>query len=322
MASASSSSSAGDGTAAATPAPQAKRTRVLLSCAPCRNSKLKCDRGAPCGQCIKKDRAGACVYAPRPEKKRRPPARSMAARLRRLEGLVRGMIDSASEPTPPGPGSGPVSSADAGGYVVQGGGSSSSRATSTTDYVGGTHFMAVLEDIEDLKNYFEDPAEGGDETHDPYENTGPQELMMFSKGVPRNKDELLALLPERSVCDRIMNRYFNSNSPSRHIIHIPTFTKEYNNFWKNPNAASLHWIALLYMVLALGVFFSSFAAPHELENDSDMPVMDRVKQCRGASGWALSTSYFSYQQTYFLLFKNSNCCLSLFGSLVRMRYTS
>ena len=84
-----------------------KRTRVLLSCAPCRGSKLKCDRATPCGQCTKRGRPDACAYAPRPEKPGRP-AKSMAARLKRLEGMVRGMIDAdgnpiiASADAPPG----------------------------------------------------------------------------------------------------------------------------------------------------------------------------------------------------------------------------
>ncbi|KAI1074143.1 fungal-specific transcription factor domain-containing protein [Whalleya microplaca] len=289
-----SSSSAGNGAGAdggnGTAARQhQKRTRVLLSCAPCRYSKLKCDRATPCGQCLKKGKPEACQYAPRPEKHK--PAKTMAARLKRLEGMVRGMID-----TPPVAEDKKVTPAQqgvqqgtsAGGYVVEGG-----RAGAGTNYVGGTHFMAMLEDIEDLKNYFDDSDEGVDENHDTWENMSPQDLIMLSRGVPRDKDELLALLPERSICDRIMNRYLNSNSPSRHIIHIPTFTKEYNSFWKNPNETSLHWIALLFMVLCLGIFFSSFNAPHELEMDSDIPAMDRVKQYRGAAGWALIWGKYS-----------------------------
>ncbi|KAI1648130.1 fungal-specific transcription factor domain-containing protein [Daldinia loculata] len=268
----------------------AKRTRVLLSCAPCRNSKLKCDRTTPCGQCIRKGKPEGCLYAPRPEKKK--PAKSMAARLKRLEGMVRGMIDTE--------GSIPIVPTDrkagqeqsAGGLVVQG-----EKATS---YVGGTHFMAILEDIEDLKSYFEDPLDDGDEIYDPYENTGPNELLMFSRGIPRDKSELLALLPEKAVIDRLMNRYFTSNSPSQHIIHIPTFLREYNEFCKDPDRAPLNWIAMLYMVLALGVFFSSFAAPHELASDSPMPVMDRFKQYRGAAGWALIWGKYSQPNFYTL----------------------
>ncbi|KAI0598101.1 hypothetical protein F4775DRAFT_557729 [Biscogniauxia sp. FL1348] len=271
------------------PHPHTKRTRVLLSCGPCRSSKLKCDRAAPCGQCLKKGRPETCAYAPKPERAKQPAtSRSMAARLKRLEGMVREMIDTdggkgvnddvaataTTTTTPKG--------ADAGGSVVLGGGG---RATS---YVGGTHFMAILEDLEDLKNYFDVPEEEDDDYPDTlYENTGPAELMMFSTGAPSNKRQMLALLPEKTVMDRLMNRYFNSNSPSQHIIHIPTFTKQYNAFLKDPQGTDLHWIATLFMVMALGILFSTFQSPHELEVDSDVPAIDRFKQYRGICGWAL-----------------------------------
>ncbi|RYP48049.1 hypothetical protein DL768_005971 [Monosporascus sp. mg162] len=272
----------------------AKRTRVLLSCGPCRNSKLKCDRAAPCGQCLKKGRPDACVYAPRPQKQK--PAKSMAARLKRLEGMVREMIDTdVALPTPSAAGMGTEAgavaiagvagssagagsttppdeaAADAGGLIVQG-----QKATS---YVGATHFMAILDDIEDLKNYFEDSDEEEGESPDPYENIGPPEVLFGSRGVLKDKEELLRLLPEKSVIDRLMSR--------------PTFSKEYNQFWQNPSEAPLHWIALLFIVMGLGVFFSSFQAPHELERDSSLPAMDRFKQYRGAAGWALIWGKYS-----------------------------
>ncbi|KAI0840021.1 fungal-specific transcription factor domain-containing protein [Hypoxylon sp. FL0890] len=266
----------------------AKRTRVLLSCAPCRNSKLKCDRATPCGQCLRKGKPDGCLYAPRREKEK--PAKSMAARLKRLEGMVRGMIE--TDGIEPSPNRKLPQGQTARGLVVQG--------EKAQTFVGGTHFMAMLEDIEDLKSYFEENDEEGDEVYDPYENTGPAELIMFSRGVPKNKDQLLAILPEQAVVRRLMNRYFNSNSPSQHIVHVPTFLKEYSEFCKDPHGAPLHWIALLYIILALGVFFTSFSAPHELESDSPIPAMDRFKQYRGAAGWALIWGKYSQPGPYTL----------------------
>lgn len=135
-----------------------KRSRVLLSCGPCRFSKLKCDREAPCGQCQKKGREDLCEYAPKPEKKRKP-ARTMAARLQRLEGMVRNMMDSevnvTQQQTPPTVG-------------VEGGGTAESQSATqievggtsnhltgqvirgenaSTSYVGATHCIAMLEDV-------------------------------------------------------------------------------------------------------------------------------------------------------------------------------
>lgn len=127
-----------------------KRSRVLLSCAPCRNSKLKCDRGQPCSQCLKKDRVDLCAYAPKPEKRR--PTKGVAARLRRLETMVRGMMDGdgsverlASQLQQQLPELGvqgkgqPVQPSALDGNVVKG--------SNSTTYVGATHCMAMLEDV-------------------------------------------------------------------------------------------------------------------------------------------------------------------------------
>lgn len=162
-----------------------------------------------------------------------------------------------------------------------------------TNYVGGTHFMAILEDLEDLKTYFEEPEVPEPDAGDPYDSTCASRLLIDSRSALRNKAELLALLPDKGVMDRLMNRYFNSNSPSQHIIHVPTFTKQYNEFLKNKHNTDIHWIATLFMILALGIFFSTFQAPHELEVDSPVPAMDRFRQYRDACGWALVWGNYS-----------------------------
>lgn len=123
-----------------------KRTRILLSCAPCRNSKLKCDREQPCGQCAKKGRLDLCVYAPKPEKKR-PAAKGMAARLKRLEGMVRGMMDDEGNLKPAAQAVGESAAPQLKGQVVHG-----ERATT---YVGATHCLAMLEDVSNEKPMME-----------------------------------------------------------------------------------------------------------------------------------------------------------------------
>ncbi|RKK87719.1 hypothetical protein BFJ69_g471 [Fusarium oxysporum] len=261
-----------------------KRSRVLLSCAPCRNSKLKCDREQPCGQCSKKGRASQCAYAPKPERKR--PAKGMSARLKRLEGMVREMMD--SEGTAPGThasagagaglANGTATGPDVQGHVVH----SEKGAT----YVGATHCMAMLEDIEDLKDYFEQPEEAGeDQILD--DEIDPTEVMLNTRAGPRNREELLSRLPERKVADRLLSRYFASMSPSQHIVHRPVFTRQYSKFWQDPNEASLHWIAQLFMMLSLGVFFNNFINSSELEGDSPLPAQDRIRHYKACAGWAL-----------------------------------
>lgn len=138
-----------------------KRNRVLLSCGPCRASKLKCDRLQPCTQCVKKSRAEGCQYAPKPEKRR--PAKGMAARLKRLEGMVRNMMEGGADevpgrPPPSGaadlgvPGQATAAAIEARSPAKEEGVEMAGQVVShgertTTTYVGATHFMAILEDV-------------------------------------------------------------------------------------------------------------------------------------------------------------------------------
>ncbi|OHW94613.1 C6 transcription factor [Colletotrichum incanum] len=257
----------------------AKRSRVLLSCGPCRASKLKCDRSEPCGQCLKKSRPEGCVYAPRPEKVK--PTKGMAARLKRLEGMVRTMVEegaAAAVPRGAPAGAEEVGVAQPGGHLVQG-----ERAST---YVGATHSMAVLEDIEVMKSYFEEPECVEDESPEPSDELEALDLLL-SKSVPRNREDLIQLIPERNIVDRLIMRYFSSQSPSQHIVHRPTFVKQYARFWADPHGTPIHWVALLFMIMSLGVFYSTLMAPHELSSDSPQPPMDRFKLFRSAAAWCL-----------------------------------
>nr|RBQ97935.1 hypothetical protein FVER53263_07955 [Fusarium verticillioides] len=153
-------------------------------------------------------------------------------------------------------------------------------------YVGATHCMAMLEDIEDLKDYFEQPEEAGEDQFLDDE-IDPTEVMLNTRAGPRNREELLNRLPERKVADRLLSRYFASMSPSQHIVHRPVFTRQYSKFWQDPNEASLHWIAQLFMMLSLGVFFNNFINSSELEGDSPLPAQDRIRHYKACAGWAL-----------------------------------
>ncbi|KIH94499.1 hypothetical protein SPBR_05567 [Sporothrix brasiliensis 5110] len=333
---------------------QPKRTRVLLSCAPCRVSKLKCDRESPCGNCLKKDRIDLCEYAPRPKKPAKP-AKGMASRLRRLEGMLREMMDddtaaaamssfgvSSADLLANGVKNGAtdgqpsfvstLTDAEAEGYDGMGrpipptattaagdnaGGSQNPHAHPNshphptpqargkgrvvrgkrgTTYVGATHFMAMLDDIEDLKAYFDDPQNvPEDEWQDvsPAAGDSPEHLMLGGQQ-PRTRAELLAVMPPRLVVDRLIARYFGSNTPTQHTLHRPSFSRKYKEFWQDPANADVDFLAVLFNILALGVHFSTYSAPHELDMDgTGMTPTERYRVYRGAASAALGMTRFS-----------------------------
>ncbi len=77
-------------------------------------------------------------------------------------------------------------------------------------------------------------------------------------------------------------------------MHRPTFVKEYAAFWQDPSKVEVEWLALLFIIMALGIFFSTWAAPHELQADSTTPALDRFKQYRSAAGWALVVGKYTF----------------------------
>ncbi|KAK7698959.1 hypothetical protein SLS64_012014 [Diaporthe eres] len=254
---------------------------------------------------MRKSRVDLCKYAPKPVKNR--PPKSMAARLKRLEGMVREMLDEdgnvrdpSSERTAVGEDidsdgdreTAKFASSASGGQVIRGAGA---RGGNTT-YVGATHFMAMLGDIEDLKSYFDHEEVSQEMSGDSPENftDGDSPVMLIGdRTSPRTRQEFLDLLPPKHIADRLVMRYFNAHSASQHVVHKPTFGRLYNEFWANPTSPTIEmdFFALLYMVFALSIFFSNFMAPHELASDNvPLTPIQRFRQYRAAAGSALTSS--------------------------------
>jgi hypothetical protein len=58
-----------------------------------------------------------------------------------------------------------------------------------------------------MQSYFEEAEEERDDIN-------PYATLSFNARSPATKHELLALLPERLVIDRLVSLYFNSSSPA------------------------------------------------------------------------------------------------------------
>ncbi|SPO00659.1 uncharacterized protein DNG_03408 [Cephalotrichum gorgonifer] len=273
-----------------------KRNRVPLSCDSCRASKQKCDRARPvCAQCLRKSHAHACRYTDRPERLR--PGKGVAARLQRLEGMVREIMAEGDVATSKG------GNADGGGKEGAGaasGGKEEEEAVvgekgtvvsgrRATSYVGATHCMAILEDIEVLKSYFDDPEEPEEESPLSADTTGlAPRFLLFSAGDFRSKEDLLNILPEKSAMDRLIARYFGELTVAQHIVHKPTFLKKYDQFCGDSQNVPINWIALLFMVLTLGTIYAPPDDPSQPATAMPSPGrMAQIKAYRAAAGWAL-----------------------------------
>lgn len=270
-----------------------KRNRVPLSCGPCRHRKLKCNRGHPCDNCSKRGDTGNCSYATPGNRKKgsggRPNASPdhMQERIDRLEGLVLSLMTSGSQPATTSAaqaviGDSRSSSLSTGSELrlSMGGGQDTIREEGEGEeesevegisrgigimkmdngkaiFASDAHWYAILGEISEVKKYFESHKE--DYKHhlekvqalkaDNHSNTA----FLLQGPAAKDKSELLAAYPSKADADRLIARYFNAYDPSVHIIHGPSFQKQYDKHWLNPLESSVIWLGMCFAMMTLAL---------------------------------------------------------------------
>ncbi|KAH7126972.1 hypothetical protein B0J11DRAFT_290772 [Dendryphion nanum] len=244
------------------------RARPQLSCTPCRQGKLKCNREHPvCDQCEKRSRHDACLYIPPPVKNRQ--VQNMRGRIRNLENLVVNLINQKAQ-EPDSNDATSLGEANAPTRVAQNEGSKVDKNNNNdgpniealgrlrinnvgSEYVGAGHWSSLLKEIEEVKDSLDDD-EVFDETNDEeWDHFNARSTVTFGIPKPVSKAILLNEMPPKDEVDRLLPLWFNSADPLLFIIHAPTFQEEYKQFWKDPSNTPVMWIALLYSIMALGI---------------------------------------------------------------------
>lgn len=52
------------------------------------------------------------------------------------------------------------------------------------------------------------------------------------------KQELLGFLPPKEEVDRLLVKWFTASEPLKLILHVPTFQREYQAFWRDADGVS------------------------------------------------------------------------------------
>lgn len=243
--------------------------RPRLVCTQCHRSKLRCDRGHPCSNCIKKDEAAACNYD-RPSGVGDNLSRRSEAgdRLSHLESMVKQLIQSQSQAlTPPHNNettrdASPVRSdghTDATGF--------SNVRLENKQYVGSTHWSAVLDDIHDLKVILGRTTDAQDEVADflPNDNCHSSEPIF---GLPEgySLDRILTqYLPAKVEVDRHLSKYFQGETFIVPFIHTYHFQRQYRGFWKDTASVNPLWLSMLFSMCHLA---------SSIGRDSRIPAAD------------------------------------------------
>ncbi|KAK1762723.1 hypothetical protein QBC33DRAFT_256498 [Phialemonium atrogriseum] len=86
--------------------------------------------------------------------------------------------------------------------------------------------------------------------------------------------DLLNTLPAKATCDKLVRCYLQTFEPVYRVVHVPTFWKEYNQFWEQTQimSTSSPFVMKLVLVLAIGTVFLPDTA------DIDRATLHRLAQ--------------------------------------------
>ncbi|KAG6356930.1 hypothetical protein INS49_014805 [Diaporthe citri] len=88
-------------------------------------------------------------------------------------------------------------------------------------------------------------------------------------------------LPPREKCDRLVESYLRTFELMYRVVHIPSFRKQYTEYWERPQAASAGFRIKILLILALGCSV-------EREEEVFMSVCPYVSQWVFAAQWWLT----------------------------------
>jgi hypothetical protein len=75
-------------------------------------------------------------------------------------------------------------------------------------------------------------------------------------------------VPPRELADQLINLYFRTYESVYRILHIPSFKKEYVDYWNDPENASTNFIVRLLLVMAVGTCFYQGEGEEEIRNSA------------------------------------------------------
>ncbi|EAT77347.2 hypothetical protein SNOG_15122 [Parastagonospora nodorum SN15] len=158
-----------------------------------------------------------------------------------------------------------------------------------TIFASEAHWYAILGEISEVKNYFAEHKKQYDDQLKRYkashsDENPPGTSFLYGQRKNTSKAEILLQFPPKPTADILVSRFFNTYDPGIHIIHGPTFQKEYDRHWLNPDETPIIWLGLVFgmMCIALQSYTRAGDEPPEYHNKSwemSKEYRDLTAQC-------------------------------------------
>ncbi|KAK2039337.1 hypothetical protein LZ31DRAFT_598940 [Colletotrichum somersetense] len=254
-----------------------RRSRLPISCEPCRTRKIRCTRDdPPCLTCVRRGiRPSLCHYKMRnqqpdggaPTNCSSPPSSStlpapsrdvdLTARVAKLERLLEAQIAARESQS--------LAGSSAATAMGQGINASMRRPINAFGPSTPTRLVGQARPPGKLRttpsghvryiptSSISGPGEGRDADTECHLFESLEGPFPFGRAGDHEAAACLDALPPSSLCSKVKNIFFESFAPLFHILHDITFHHQYAAFEENPNSTPLAWLALLYAILGTAV---------------------------------------------------------------------
>ncbi|KAI9669011.1 MAG: hypothetical protein M1831_000603 [Alyxoria varia] len=123
-------------------------------------------------------------------------------------------------------------------------------------YASEAHWFAILSDIAEVKSFFNEHKKQYDDQMKKIRAQKAQESnigtsMLFKSTSTVDRAEILANFPPRQIANQLIARYFDTENPAAHIVHRPTFRRQYEHHWTHPDQSSFAWLAMSFAMMSL-----------------------------------------------------------------------
>ncbi|OKP12723.1 hypothetical protein PENSUB_1663 [Penicillium subrubescens] len=85
--------------------------------------------------------------------------------------------------------------------------------------------------------------------------------------------ELDKMVPSRTVADRLLQLYLDTFETTYRILHVPSFLKQYADYWSDPQSPDMAFVAQLLAVMAAGSRFYSNSPERDERDTYQKPAM-------------------------------------------------
>lgn len=137
---------------------------------------------------------------------------------------------------------------------------------SKTRFFGQSHFMYSYGTFDKIACMKVDAATNTPAFNDQINGTDIPELMNKCKSLARaakagphkrwlDNPNFRESIPSREMADKFVSLYFRTSESIHRILHIPSFQREYIQYWEDPQAANTVFVLKLILVMSIGACF-------------------------------------------------------------------